>query len=466
MAIKRMKDHFEWVESGQATFDGHDLATLADTYPTPFYLLSQRQLRDNLQQLRTAFAAIDVLHIYYSIKSNYESLVLHTLAQEGIGAEISGALDLELAQRAGFAPEQIVYDSPYKPPEVIEAALRLGMGLINIDSLTEARKVNEIANRLGKKVNVGIRVDPLLAKPYYDKVITTYRKKFGLPLDQALATGTEIARMSNLNLVGLMSHIGSQISSPKRHVLTLDRLFNLAVELRGRGVDIEEINLGGGYPAHSMRNIRLNRRFVVAQVMEYFNRIEADTSTIDDFGAVIAESYKGLVKRTGLKPNVAIEPGRYLVANAVVVVGRMVVVKNDWVFTNVSINDLPESLFFSEWRLAFPGQSPLAKGRKYNIAGPTLLTQDVLFFQREVPEAREGAPFVILDTGAYSICRASQFTRPRIACYGITDAGISTVRRAETVGDVLRTQVWPPESEERVVTADNLKNATGDDSRL
>jgi diaminopimelate decarboxylase len=443
MSFHDVKDRFEWLESGQATFDGHDLATLAKTYPTPFYLFSERQLRDNLQQLRRGFAGVDDFRIYYSIKSNYESLVLCTFAQEGIGAELSGALDLELAHRAGFQPEDIVYDSPYKPPEVIEAVLRCGIHLIHIDSLTEARHINDIARRMGRKVNVGIRVDPLLSKPYYDKLIRTYRKKFGVLLDEVLTIGTEIARMPYLNLTGLMSHIGSQIFTPRRHVLTLERLFDVAVALRGRGVNIEEINLGGGYPAHSMRNIRLNRRFVVAQIMEYFDRVDAQTCTIEDFGGAIAESYNSFVQRTGLKPRLTIEPGRCLVANACVVVGRMVVVKNGWIFTDVSINDLPESLFFSEWRLAFPGQPPSTEGRKYNIAGPTLLTQDVLFFQRPVPHPREDAPLVILDTGAYSICRASQFTRPRIACYGITDGGICTVRRAETVGDVLRTQVWP-----------------------
>jgi diaminopimelate decarboxylase len=195
--------------------------------------------------------------------------------------------------------------------------------------------------------------------------------------------------------------------------------------------------------------------------MEYFNRIEADTKTIDDFGTAITESYNSLVQKTGLKPRLAIEPGRCLVANAGAVVGRIVVVKNDWIFTDVSINDIPESLFFSEWRLAFPGQSPAAKGHRYNIAGPTLLTQDVLFFQREVPDPREGASFVVLDTGAYSICRASQFTRPRIACYGIEDDGtVSVVRRAETVEDVLSTQVWPDTSEQ-VATVSKFEAASG-----
>ncbi len=447
MTVQKQSDHFHWEPSGKATIDGHDLAELAKKYPTPFYLISQGQLRDNYRRLRQAFASVEGLETYYSVKSNFESIVLRTLADEGCGAEISGALDMELARRAGMQPNKVVFDGPVKPEADLRAAIEWGVRFINIESMNEARMISRIATETGKKVKVGLRIDPQLSKPYYDKVISTYKEKFGLPIEQAEAAVVEIAKLPGLDFRCIMTHIGSQIFTPSRYLTTLEKIFALVGALKKRGIEIEEINMGGGYPAQSMRNLRMSRRFVFAQVMERLGRIEKKTSSIDDFGKAISEKYHELVKSTGLHPRLALEPGRCLCANAQTVVGNIRIVKNDWVFTDISINDVPENLFFSEWRLVVPGEKPEANGKAYNVAGPTLATQDVLYFKREVPGAAEGRAVCILDAGAYSIARANQFTRPRSAVYAINYAGeIEVVRRAETVDDVLVSQVWPETS--------------------
>jgi diaminopimelate decarboxylase len=440
-------ERFRWEDAGKATFDGQDLAVLANQHPTPFYLISEGQIRDNYRRFREAFSGVENLGVYYSIKSNFESVTLLTLAAEGCGAEISGALDLELVQRAGFDPERTVFDGPCKGEAELEQALRWGVHLVNIESLAEAKALSTIARRLGRKVTVGLRIDPLLKKPYYDKVISTYKAKFGFPIDQAVAACKAINEMPSLRVAGIMTHIGSQILRPGRYLETLDKLFELLGALRQEGIPIEELNLGGGYPAQSMRNYRLSRRIIVARVLERMNRIEARTATIAEFGSAMTERYDKLARATGLKPRLAVEPGRSIVSNACAVVGRVRVLKNDWLFTDISINDVPENLFFSEWRLVFPGQAPRAQGREVNIAGPTLATQDVLFFRRAVPPVTQGAPVAILDTGAYCLARANQFTRPRNAVYAVrADGSIDCVRRAETCQDVLTMQVWPEET--------------------
>jgi diaminopimelate decarboxylase len=441
------KDHFTWEASGKATYQGLDLAELAERYPTPFYLISQQQLIDNYRRLREAFSSIEGLETYYSVKSNFESIVLRTLAEEGCGAEISGALDMELAKRAGMDPSRVVYDGPIKPEADIRAALEWGIHLIDIESITEAELINKVAAEMGRKVKVGIRIDPLLSKPYYDKVIATYRKKFGFPIDQALEASKKINAMGNLEVVCIMTHIGSQVFTPNRYLQTLEKMFDLAGQMEKAGMKVEELNLGGGYPAQSMRNLRLSRRFRVAKLLEKFNRIEADVASIDEFGEKISAKYLELKRTTGLQPRLSLEPGRCICANAQIVVGKILILKNDWLFTDISINDTPENLFFSEWRLVIPGTPENAPTKVYNIAGPTLATQDVLYFQREVPAPVQGKPFVILDAGAYSIARANQFTKPRSAVYAINTAGeVEMVRRPETVHDVLVSQIWPDAS--------------------
>ncbi len=443
MPNNQANDHFVWEQSGRATFDGHDLAELADTYPTPFYLISQKQVRDNYRRLRQAFSSVEGISTYYSTKSNFESIVLKTLAEEGCGAEISGALDMELAKRAGMDPGNVVFDGPCKPAADIEAAIDWGIHLIDIESMTEAHMVNEAAKKAGRVVNVGMRIDPLLSKPYYDKVVSTYKKKFGFPFDEAAEAGVAINKMENLNLVSIMAHIGSQIFTPSRYLTTMDRMFELIAKLKPHGIEIDEINMGGGYPAQSMRNLRLSRRFRFARVLEKMGRIEVKANSIDDFGKAITGRYHELKRSSGFAPKLSLEPGRCLVANAQLVVGRVKVLKNEWLFTDISMNDVPENLFFSEWRLVMPGKRPDSPTKIYNVSGPTLATQDVLYFQREVQDAEEGAPLALLDAGAYSIARANQFTRPRSAVYAILESGeVKMVRRPETVDDVLETQIW------------------------
>lgn len=444
MTAQKQVEHFTWDASGKASIDGYDLAELAKKYPTPFYLISQGQLRDNYRRLRQAFSSVEGLETYYSVKSNFESIVLNTLAEEGSGFEISGALDMELAKRTGVSASKVVYDGPVKPEADLRAAIEWGIHCIDIESMSEARLISKLAQEMGKTVRVGLRIDPCLSKPYYDKVISTYKEKFGLPIHQAEEAAIEIAKLPGLAFASIMTHIGSQIFTPGRYVTTIEKIFGLIQNLEKRGVHVDEINLGGGYPAMSMRNLRMSRRFVFAQVMERFGRIEKQTSSIDDFGNAICGKYLEMVKSTGLRPKLSLEPGRYICANAQTVVGNIKIVKNNWVFTDISINDVPENLFFSEWRLVVPGEKPDAKGKSYHVAGPTLATQDVLYFQREVPGAAEGRAVCILDAGAYSVARANQFTRARSAVYAVNYAGeIEMVRRPETVEDVLVSQVWP-----------------------
>jgi diaminopimelate decarboxylase len=256
MTAQSKADHFVWDSSGKASIDGYDLAELAKKFPTPFYLISQGQLRDNYRRLRQAFASVEGLETYYSVKSNFESIVLRTLADEGCGAEISGALDMELAKRAGMPPNKVVFDGPVKPEEDLRAAIEWGVRFINIESMNEARMISRIATEMGKKVKVGLRIDPQLSKPYYDKVISTYKEKFGLPIEQAEAAIVEIAKLPGLDFKCIMTHIGSQIFTPSRYIVTIEKIFNLVGALAKRNIEIEEINMGGGYPAQSMRNLR------------------------------------------------------------------------------------------------------------------------------------------------------------------------------------------------------------------
>jgi diaminopimelate decarboxylase len=280
-------------------------------------------------------------------------------------------------------------------------------------------------------------------RPYYDKVITTYKQKFGFHISRCRDAFATIKACPNVRLVGLHAHIGSQILAPGLYVEALTALFGLAADLRRDGFGLAEINIGGGFPAQCMRNLRLSRRMFGAKLLQRFNLLEKRTPSIEEFGRAIAQCYAENAAKHGFAPRLTTEPGRSLVNNAVVLLGRVRLVKENWVFTDLSVNDVPENLFFTEWRVFFPDKMRAPVVGKANLSGPTLSTYDVLFFEKEMPRVQTGDPIVIFDTGGYSIPRANQFTKPRNPAYFLDKAGsLKLIRRRETVDDVVRMQVW------------------------
>jgi len=436
--------------SGHLIFDGVDLGWLAQQDETPFYLISENILRANYRMFMAAFEGIPGFRPYYSVKTNYESGVLRCLRELGAAAEISGGLDLEACQRAGFRPENIVFDGPCKSEEDLRQTIDLGLHLINVESDPELQTIDRLARERGRVVRVGIRIDPIVKNPSYGKLITTYKQKFGFPVDRCEPVFELAQRCKNIKVVGLHAHIGSQILSPDLFSKNLNVLFELAARLKTRGLEIREINVGGGFPAQSMRHLRVSRRLRGARILERLNLLETRPPDIKEFGAQIRNAYDQACGRWNMKPTLTTEPGRSLVSNTCVTVGRARVLKDDWVITDISINDLPENLFFSEFRVFFPHKMGDTRVKKAHVSGPTLATNDVLFFEAEIPQLQAGDPIAIFDTGAYSISRANQFTRPRNPVYFLrSDGALEVIRRRERIDDVLSTQVWSERAEAR-----------------
>ncbi len=441
-------DRAETNPAGHLIFDGLDLSRLAQQYETPFFLISENILRANYQRFMAAFEGLAGFRVYYSAKTNFESRLLQCLRDLGSGVEVSGALDLLASRRAGFSPEQIVFDGPCKSEEDLRQAIDLGIHLINVESEPELQMIDRLAREKGRVVTVGVRIDPVIKNPYYGKLISTYKQKFGFPVDRCDSIFALAKKCKNIKVVGLHAHIGSQILSPDLYVKNLNVLFELAARLKSDGIEIREINIGGGFPAQSMRHLRVSRRIKGARLLERLNLLETRLPEIGEFGKKMKSGYDEACHRLNLKPILTTEPGRSLVSNTCVILGRVRIIKDNWVFTDISINDVPENLFFSEFRLFFPNKMREMRVKKVHLSGPTLATNDVFLFEAQVPELQPGDPIAIFDTGAYSISRANQFTRPRNAVYFLrSDGNLEVIRHRELPEDVLRMQVWEDDEE-------------------
>ncbi len=429
--------------AGELIFSGVNLDRVARKFETPFFLISEPILEGNYRRFVKGFSELRNFNLSYSIKTNFETEVLRTLRRLGAGAEISGELDLHVALKAGFYPQDIIFDGPCKTDRELKLAVQHRIRLINAESVDEIYQIDALGKAAGRTIDIGVRIDPMTHRPYYDKVITTYKQKFGFHINRCEEAFQAIRRCRHVRLLGLNAHIGSQILAPGLYVEALNTLFRLAADLRRDGFDVSEINIGGGFPAQSMRNLRLSRRMLGAKLLERFNLLEKRTPSIEEFGGIITRCYQDNCRTYGFTPRLTTEPGRSLVNNACVLVGRVRLIKSNWIFTDISVNDVPENLFFTEWRVFFPNKLLEPSIGKANISGPTLSTYDVLFFQKEIPTLAINDSIAIFDTGGYSIPRANQFTRPRNGVFFLDgDGQIRLIRRRETVEDVVRMQVW------------------------
>ena len=437
-------DHCSITPAGHLVFDGKNLVELADQFKTPLFLISERILTENYRRFVRAFAGIPDFKTYYSVKTNFETEVLRTLRRLGAGAEVAGELDLYAATKAGFQPADIVFDGPCKTERELKLAAAQGIHLINAEGVEEIQALNAIGQTMGRRLDIGVRIDPMTRRPYYDKLITTYKQKFGFHINQCAEAFAVAARCPHVRVVGINAHIGSQILAPALYGEALDAMFRLAADLRGRGFPIEEINIGGGFPAQSMRFLRMNRRLRAAKLLERLNLLEKRTPSIDEFARVVTAAFQRNCQLHGFTPRLTTEPGRSLINNAGILLGRVRRTKANWVFTDLSINEVPENLFFTEWRMFFPGRMNAPPAGKANISGPTLSTYDVLSFQKALPAGLQGDdPVVMFDVGGYSITRANQFTKPRNPVYFLGgDGTVRLIRRRETIEDVVHTQMW------------------------
>jgi diaminopimelate decarboxylase len=423
-------------------FDGVDIHELAKKLNEPFYIMSEGQLDYNYKSFMKAFSGIEDFAVYFSLKTNFESEVLRKLKEMGAGFGIAGELGLESMRKTGVRPDKIVVNGPVKSDFILNEAIAKGFHCINVESTEEFGRIDEIAKKHRVIASVGVRIDPLVDRNYYDALIDTYKRKFGFPITEARERIIEGSKFHNLRIEKLHAHIGSQLTATRFHVDSLGRLMKMASELKGHGIEIKEINIGGGYPAVNMKSTGTTRKFRVSSILRKARMLEKKTPSIYDFGSEITRTYNEKSEEYGIRPSISSEPGRFLTSNVGILAGRVVLRKGKWAFTDISMNDVAENAFFSGRRIEIANRINESKTEIINLSGSTLCTADVIGIDIKAPKIEIGDTVVIFDIGAYSISRSSQFTRPRIAAYYIKDGEVKLMRRKETPSEVLATQEW------------------------
>lgn len=399
---------------GEVWCEGVPLSRIGNEVGTPCYVYSEAALRRRYGALQSAFAGTSC-RIFYSVKANHNLAVLRVFRALGAGADVVSSGELYRACRAGFRGRDIVFGGVGKTREELEAGLDAGVLLFNVESPAELDRLDTLAAARGVRAPVAIRVNPGVAAETHAYTQTGhYATKFGVAWEEVEELYGWAAGRPHLEPVGIDAHLGSQIFSPEPYRRALGCLVELADRVRRRGIPLRYLDLGGGFGISHEGGPEIDLRPVAEAVGE-------------------ATSALGL--------ECLLEPGRWLVGPAGVLLARVLYVKRlgDRLYcvTDAGSNDFLRPSYYGAFHPIVPVcRAPAAT--VVDIVGPVCETGDFLGRERKVPALREGDLLAVGFAGAYGFVMSSNYNaRPRAAEVLVSAETHRVVRRRETVADIV-----------------------------
>lgn len=407
-------------EHGRLTCDGVPLDEIARHAGTPVHVYSGPIIDGRYRELDTAFAAYPH-RFHYAIKANATLAVVRRLRALGAHADANSGGEIEVALRAGFRPDQIVFTGVGKTHDELERAVSLGLAAINAESPGEVARIAAIAEAQGRCARVAVRMNPDVEAGTHPHISTGSRiNKFGVTLDDARTMIHDVARRPRLKIVGLHAHIGSQIYRIEPFVRAASVVVQFAQELIADGIELEHIDLGGGLG------------------------IPHDPSQSVIPAAEYAAALIDAVKPTGLQ--FLLEPGRWIVGPAGVLLTTVVDLKpkagDGWfVIVDAGMTDLLRPALYGAHHGIEPVSPRDGATLKCDVVGPVCETSDTFGIQRDLPPVEVGDLLAIRDTGAYGAVMASNYNRRPMAAEVLVDAPggpYHVVRRRQTLPELLQ----------------------------
>ena len=401
--------------------EGVSLTAVAARFGTPTYCYANAVLVARYQALG---AAAPHALICYSIKANDNLAVIRTLARLGAGADIISGGELRRALQAGIAPERLVFAGPGKTREEMELALASGVGQFNVESPAELEALASAARAQGTQAPVALRVNPDVDAETHDKIATGRRgDKFGIDDGDIAALYARAAALEGIEPVGLAVHIGSQLSRLAPFEAAYERVIDLVEDLRAAGHPVERINLGGG----------LGVRYR-----------DETPPPVEDYGALVER----VRQRIGV--TAIIEPGRWLVAPAGVLLTRVIAVKQAGerrcVIVDAAMNDLMRPALYDAWHAIEPVAEPApgVSTVETDVAGPVCESADVLGRERPLPPLAAGDLLAVRDVGAYGSVMASTYnSRPLAAEVMVRGDALASIRPRQDYETLLARDLVP-----------------------
>lgn len=414
-------------------FHGCDVAELVKEFGAPLYVMSEDAIRERCREIKRDFT-----DKYPDTRAAFASKACQTLdicrivASEGMGLDVVSGGEIYAALKAGCDPATLEFNGNAKSRAEIEYAIDASVGIIIIDNMSELEIVNEIAGAKGRKVNAALRVTPGVDSHTHEFVSTGHLdSKFGFAPDEVLNYAAEAVLSSeNLELIGLHYHVGSQLHENDSHLMATDVMLELLAALKEKyGYVPREINCGGGFGVHYAGDPeRTNVSYFMDPVMEKINAF------YDASG--------------DKRPVVAIEPGRWIVAEAGITVYEVTSVKTNaagrtYYGIDGGFPDDPRvALYDSKYEADAVTRMNEPHDRKVTVAGKCCESGDILLWDIMLPEMHPGDLLAVYATGAYNYTMANNYNRqPRPAMVMIKDGVPRISVKRETYEDLIAREV-------------------------
>jgi diaminopimelate decarboxylase len=399
------------------------LSRIVKELGTPCYVYSHATLVRHVRAYDGAFKAIPHL-VAFAMKANSNLAILRLMAKEGCGVDIVSGGELFRALKAGVPADRIVFAGVGKTPEEIRDALNADILMFNVESSAELRAINEVAASLGKKARVGLRINPDIDPKTHPYISTGLKKsKFGIAADRALDEFKLASSLGHIEVVGVHKHIGSQLTEVTPFVEALKKVLTLVEALKGSGIDIRYINIGGGLG------------------------ITYDDETPPQ-PKDLADAISPLVR--DVTCTLIMEPGRVIVGNAGILLTRVLYTKEGeakrFVIVDAAMNDLIRPSLYGAYHDIRPVEERVAAGQKttVDVVGPVCESGDFLAKDRALPVVKAGDALAVMSAGAYGFVMSSNYnSRPRVAEVLVHGSEVHVIRARESFDDLVRGEKIP-----------------------
>ncbi|MBI3587404.1 MAG: diaminopimelate decarboxylase [Ignavibacteriales bacterium] len=375
------------------------LHELVEEFDTPLYVYSKNQIVENFRALDTPLAGTNHV-ICYALKANSNVSLLKVLANEGAGADVVSAGELYLALKAGFSPEKIAFAGVGKREGEIEYALKEGIYSINVESTQELQLISLIAMRLHTKARISLRVNPDIDAESHPYITTGLRSnKFGISGDKALEAFRLAATLSSIEVIGVHTHIGSQITKVEPFVEAAKYVAGLVAKLREANILIHHIDFGGGFGVQYADAVRHEAV-----------PVEENNSAIPALGDFVT-AVLPILQPTGC--SLWLEPGRSIVANAGILLTKVLYTKENgtkkFVVVDAGMNDLIRPSLYNAHHQIVPLKIETYEHEKVDIVGPICETGDFLARDRMLSKVKRNDGLAVMTTGAYGFVNTSNY---------------------------------------------------------
>jgi diaminopimelate decarboxylase len=394
--------------------------SLVKKFGTPLYIYSQRTLTDHFQKLDRALAPLDHL-ICYAMKANSNAAVMRALANLGSGFDVVSEGELRRVIAAGGDPKKCVFAGVGKTEGEIEFALRQGIYSFNVESEPELARINRIAARLKKIAPVAVRVNPNVDAGTHAKITTgTYDNKFGIAFEQVEAVYARARRLKNLRLRGVQMHIGSQLTQVKPFELAVKKVLPLVTKLTKK-YNFDFFSIGGGL------GIIYNPALDSGAPHWWESAQARGLLTPARYAATLVP----LLQPLGVR--ILIEPGRFIVGNAGILVTRVEYVKRtgrkNFVIVDAAMNDLIRPAFYDSYHEIVPTAQRNGGLISSDVVGPICESGDYFAKDRPLPKVGEGDHLALLSAGAYGFVMASNYNSRGMAAEVLVSGNKAAVVR-------------------------------------